>query len=694
MSNFFTFTAIVTFVGCLLVGCLYAWLLYATDKKLSVGLKRGLFALRTFVVALILWLIFAPLVKQVAYVPEKPIIVLAQDNSISVKAVKPANFNQQQYEANMQALARQLSAKYDVKTYSFSDTVQTGLDFTAKGKLSNATALVHQINDELLNRNVGAVIIASDGIFNRGGNPLYELNKIKAPIYTIALGDTIPKRDVLIANINYNNLVYLDNEFTLEIQVQAFESNGETTLLTVLENGKKVKEQPIKIANNSFVKEVQVKLKANKIGVQKYTVSLSQVKNEITTKNNTQTIFVEVIDGRQKVLIASEAPHPDIAAFKQTIANNKHYEVTVAIGDELEAIDPKQYSLAILYQLPGTGNSALPLLNKLNESQIALWYVIGAQSNLTALNQLQKAITFGRTNGALKEILPYQDDNFTAYQIAPELLKQIANYAPLQVPFASLSVNGNYQALLKQKIGKVNTQSPLLFFTVVNNKKIGFLVGEGIWKWKLEEAKSEQSYPLVNELIAKTVQYLAVKDDKRKFKVYSSKSTYEENENVILNATLYNDAFEAVNGPEVKVIIKNDVGKQYNYTFSANGLAYRLDAGTLPQGNYTYEAAVNLGNQKYTAKGAFYINALIAEYQQTTANHQLLNTMAAQSNGKMIMPANVLSIADELEKSGKVKTISYEDRKYEQLINLKWLFGLIIILWSTEWFFRKRNGEV
>jgi len=101
-----------------------------------------------------------------------------------------------------------------------------------------------------------------------------------------------------------------------------------------------------------------------------------------------------------------------------------------------------------------------------------------------------------------------------------------------------------------------------------------------------------------------------------------------------------------------------------------------------------------LGNQKYTAKGAFYINALIAEYQQTTANHQLLNTMAAQSNGKMIMPANVLSIADELEKSGKVKTISYEDRKYEQLINLKWLFGLIIILWSTEWFFRKRNGEV
>ena len=36
-----------------------------------------------------------------------------------------------------------------------------------------------------------------------------------------------------------------------------------------------------------------------------------------------------------------------------------------------------------------------------------------------------------------------------------------------------------------------------------NGKKIGFLIGEGIWKWKLEEAKKEQSFPLLNELISK-----------------------------------------------------------------------------------------------------------------------------------------------------------------------------------------------
>ena len=694
MGIFFTATAIFTFLACLALGCLYAWVLYDTNKSLTQRLKYALAGLRIVVVTVITFLLFAPLVKRITYTPEKPIIVIAHDNSISVAAVEPAGFNRKKYQQDLQKLTDQLSAKYEVKTYSFSDSVKAGLDFSGTGKLSNASGLINQLNDELLNRNVGAVIIASDGIFNRGGNPLYELNKIKAPFYTIALGDTIAKRDVLIANVNYNNLVYLDNEFTLDVQVQAYESKGETTQLSIALNGAKVREQSVVINANSFVKDVQLKLKANKIGVQKYTLNVSSVKNEITAKNNSQTIFIEVIDGRQKILLASAVPHPDIATIKQAIELNKHYEVTVALADELNAIDLNNYSLAILYQLPGNNDIATPLVNKLQESKISLWYIMGAQSNIAAFNRLQTKLNFSRANGSLQEVFAYADPNFTTFNLDAAALKQLNNYDPLQMPFANMSINGNYTAALNQRIGKINTQSPLLFFMDDNGKKLGYLIGEGIWKWKLEEAKTGQYLPLVNELISKTVQFLSVKDDKRKFKAYGSKSTYEENENIVLNATLYNDAYEPVNTPDVKVQIKNGEGKVFNYTFSKFGAAYKLAAGTLAQGNYSYTAVTQLGNKNYTAKGAFYVNALIAEYQQTKANHQLLFSMAQQSNGKMVMPADLLSLLAEIEKSGQVKTISYEDRKYEELINLKWLFALIVVLLSIEWFLRKRNGEV
>jgi hypothetical protein len=693
MGNFFSASSLFTFIACLLLGCLYAWLLYRKNKNLPQNLKYALTTLRILVIAAIAWLFFAPLVKRISYTPEKPIVVLAHDNSISVDQIEPVGFNKRKYQQDLKQLAEQLSSKYEVKTYSFSDSVKSGLNFSGQGKLSNASLLFNQLNDELLNRNVGAVILASDGIFNRGGNPLYELNKIKTPVYTIAMGDTIPKRDVLIANVNYNNLVYLDNEFTLDVQVQAYESKAETTQLSVLENGAKVKEQSIAINSNSFVKDVQIKLKANKIGIQKYTINLSSLKNEITTKNNSQTIFIEVIDARQKILLAAAAPHPDITAIKQAIELNKHYEVTVALADELNTVDPTKYSLAILYQLPGYSNGALPLINKLKNAKISVFYIVGAQSSLYTLSQVQDVISFEKIT-SLQEIFPYSEPNFTAFNLDANSLKQLNDYDPLQMPFANMSINKVYTAVLNQRIGKVNTQNPLLFYADDNGKKLGFLLGEGIWKWKLEEAKNEQNFPLFNELISKTVQYLSVKDDKRKFKVYSTKSTFDENENVVLNATLYNDAYEPVNTPDVYVQVKNTDGKTFNYTFSKFGSTYQLDAGTMPQGNYTYLASTVLGDKKYTASGAFYVNALIAEYQQTTANHQLLYTMAQQSGGKMVMPSNLLSLINELEKSGQLKTISYEDRKYEELINLKWLFGLIVLLLSTEWFLRKRNGEI
>ncbi len=690
MINFFTFS----FLACLALGALYAWLLYGKLTHLPLRLRIVLSTIRVIAVTLISWMLFAPLFKKIAYTPQKPIIILAHDNSLSVAHIKPSGFNAKAYQKDMSDLVTKLSSKYEVKTYSFSDSVKSGLDFSGDGKLSNGAALIDQLNDELLNQNLGAVIIASDGIFNRGGNPLYSLKQLNAPVYTIAMGDTIPKRDVLIADVSYNNLVYLDNEFTLGIQVQAYQGKGETTQLTVKENGVKVKEERVELNSNSFIKNIPIKFKAGKVGVQKYSISVSALKNEITTKNNTQTIFVEVIDARQKILLVSASAHPDIATLKQAIELNKHYEVKVVLPEELNQVELNTFSLAILYQFPDQSNANQVFVNQVKASKMPLWFILGAQTSSNNFNLFQRLVKLNRTNGAIQEIFPLIEPNFTLFTVNPDAVKQLIDYDPLQSPFGNLSINGSYSAILNQKIGRVNTQSPLWFFMNDEGRKMGFLLGEGVWKWKLEEAKKDQSFPLVNELISKTIQYLSVKDDKRKFKVYANKATFDENERIVLNATLYNDAYEPINSADVMVQIKSENGKLFNYNFTKSENSYRLDVGSLPEGNYSYSASTTLGNQKYSAVGSFYVNGLITEYQQTTANHQLLYTMSQQNGGKMVMPNNILSIANELEKNDQIKTVSYEDRKYEELINFKWLFAFILLLLSVEWFLRKRNGEV
>ncbi|HMI01517.1 MAG TPA: hypothetical protein VK541_03495 [Pedobacter sp.] len=694
MSDSFTIYTLLVLSGCLLTGLLFAWLLYRGTEHLDKRLRYCLAAARVIVVAGIGFLLFFPLVRRVSYNLEKPIIVIGQDNSLSVGGIKPPGFDEKQYQDDLQRLADQLAKSYEVKVYNFSDGVRNGFDFGNKGKLTNGFQFIDRLNDELLNRNVGAVILASDGIFNRGGSPLYDINKLKAPVYTIALGDTVPKKDGLIANVNHNSLVYLDNEFTMEIQVQAFESKGESTRLTVTENERQVYENNIEVTSDAFVQHVQVKLKASKLGIQRYTVRLSPLRNEISERNNIQQVFIDVIDARQKVLIAAAGPHPDIAALKEAITLNKYYDLKVALGDELNGLNVNDYSLVILYQLPGLQGEGNAFLGKVQQSSAAVWYILGAQSNLYAFNQMQKQVNYNGNSATLQDVFSYADPNFTAFDLNPLAAKIIEDLDPLQSPFGKVTVAANAAVALSQRIGKIRTGVPLLFFVNDNGRKSGYLIGEGMWRWRLSEAQQDQPAGVFNGLFSNTVQYLAVKDDKRKFKVYTSKNTFDENENVLINAVLYNDSYEAVNTPDVSIQLKNTEGKIYNFLFSRTESAYQLDAGTLPAGNYTFAASTVLGDKKHSARGLFYVNALNAEYQQTLANHQLLNSMSAQTNGKMYMPGDLLSIVKDIAGNEQIKTLSYEDRKYEELINFKWLFALILALLTLEWFFRKRNGEI
>jgi hypothetical protein len=694
MNSFFAGTSILYFIGCLALGFLYAWLLYRSNKNLDKKLKYGLTAVRIIAVAAIAWLLFAPLIKTLNYNLDKPVIIIGQDNSLSVGQVKAAGFDQKLYEQNLKALYDRLSDKYEVKAYNFGDSVGDGFNFENQGKLTDVSAFFQKIRDEYTNRNVGAIVLATDGIFNHGGNPLYSINQINSPVYTVALGDSIPKRDVLISNVNYNNIVYLDDDFTIEVQIQAFQSDRENTALTVSQNGAKVEQQSIAITGNSFIKTASVKLHASKIGVQKYTVQVGALSNEITTKNNSQTFYVEVIDGRQKVLVAAASPHPDLGVLKEAISLNKHYEGKLALADDLNSTDPSKFDLIVLYQLPDAQNISASFLQKAMALKKPIWYILGAQSNVNAFNQIQNQVNLSAANGSVQEVYPDFANGFTSFNLSEEDKKQFSGFDPLLMPFGRLTVNASATPVFNQRIGKVSTQQPLLFFTNENGLKAGYLMGEGLWRWKLSAAEIEIEQSSINNLISQTVQYLSVKDDKRRFKVFTSKSAYDENESIQFNGTLYNESYQPVNETEVNLQIKNDAGKLFNYVFSKTDKGYLLDAGAMPAGNYSYVANTSLGGQKFAAAGSFYVNALIAEYQQTTANHQLLNTISKQNNGRLFMPADLLKIADEILKNENIKTISYEDRKYDELINLKWLFGLILVLLSVEWFLRKRNGEL
>jgi len=687
----FTSESYLWLLACLGLGFAYAFVLYQRSAHFNKNLRYFLFALRALSIALIAFLIFSPLIKTISRTVEKPLIIIAQDNSESILLSEGKGFDSREYTDQLKKLEKDLSADYELRTFHFAEKMDEGLNLNFKGSLTDISSVFKQINDQFSNRNIGAIIMGSDGIYNRGSNPQYESKNLNAAIYTIALGDTIARRDLLISNVNYNTIAYLDNQFQIGISIEAYQSEGSNSMLTVSSESGVILSKPISISSNEFRQTILLNLPAEKKGLRAYTIKLAPLNNELSLINNNQTIFIEVIDGRKNVLIVANAPHPDISAIRQSIENNKNYSVKVRMVQEVLPSEIEEAGLLILHQLPSLTNNSKDIL-KLSEAKPIL-YVLGAQSNIPAFSASQNLMTLN-SNGMLQEANASVKTDFYAFTLSDLSRSKINNFGPLLTPFGNYALKGPASFLINQQIGKLPTEKPLLLFGEDVQRRISVLTGEGIWRWRLEDFQENSSHEAIDELIAKTVQYLVSSDDKRKFRVSTSKNNFDENEHVILNAELYNESFELVNSPDVNITLKNKAGRSYSFVFSRAVNSYVLDAGELPAGEYNYKALTSLGKLKYQAEGQFIISSQEAEYKQIIADHQLLYTISMQNGGEMLFPKQLDELPELIRTNEKVKSVSYENPKYSELIELELLFFLVLVLLSTEWLSRKRNGEI
>src|SRR5690606_33037488 len=110
---------------------------------------------------------------------------------------------------------------------------------------------------------------------------------------------------------------------------------------------------------------------------------INEVPDELTLANNQRSVFIDVIDGREKILVLGNAPHPDIAALRNAISSNENYEVDVAYISDFEG-GLADYNVLILHGLPSTtGNVAL--LGQIRNANIPVMVVASSQTNMGGL---------------------------------------------------------------------------------------------------------------------------------------------------------------------------------------------------------------------------------------------------------------------------------------------------------------------
>lgn len=684
---------------CIATGMLFAYLLYGRKKFVfseneNKWWRYGLASLRFLSTALIAFLLLSLLVKTKRTEEEKPIILLLQDNSSSLN-VSFGKFPKDRYAQQLQMLQEKIKDRYELISYNFG----SGLSDFKSPDYSEKETDISNAMDEIFMRhgsqNIAAVILASDGIFNKGNSPIYNKNALSIPFYTIALGDTSVKKDAMIRSVRYPEIVYLGDQFTINVQIEANHLQGQSTVLEITApDGKVLLNKVIAITEDRFTFQTDAIGDALKPGILQYKVRLKTLVGEAITENNYDVAYVEVIDGRQKVLMLYDAPHPDVKAFRNAIEQNKNYQFEEA---DIKAYNGnyKESDLVILHGLPSVGAAAkINMIQEIVSSNTPVLLVLSSNTNIAQFNTIQRILQISGASLNGNDVFPVYQPSFSKFTLNEATLTTIQNLPPLLAPFGKYQLATTADVFYKQQIGNIRTDNPLMVFNEVNARKIGMICGEGIWRWRVNEFLQTGKFDATDEIINKCVQYLTVKGDKRRFRVHTPKNVFNANEAIRIDAELYDESYELVNDVDAGCVVKGDNGKEYGYTFDKTINAYTLNAGILPVGDYSINAKATYKGKANAATSNFSIRPVIIETLNTQANHSLLNGIAAQSGGKMYTPDSMQRIAEDLEKNDKIKSILYDTFTTRPLIDMKWLFFIILLLLISEWFIRKYNGNI
>lgn len=677
---------------CLLIAFIITGILYYKNgTDMSKRLLWGLSMLRFTAVFLIASLLLSPILKSTKERVEMPIIVVAHDNSKSVALGKDSLFVKRELNKRLDEMKKSLEEVAMIEEYTFGSEVKQSNVIDFKEKKSDYASLISEVKDIYYNRNIAAVVVVGDGISNAGNNPLYVSDDLPFSIHSIALGDTIIKRDVSISKVTSNDITYKGNKFPLEVIIESKLLKGKKGDIRISNNGKILETRGIAIDADDYYSVQTFNIDAANVGIQRYDISVTTFEEEQNISNNHRVVYINVLEEKQNIAIIASTVHPDVGALNRSLSSNINYAVETFIGTT--NVDLDKFDAVILHQIPDKKGLFNGIINKIKGKDIPTLVIIGSNTSLIDLNKMGIGINIA-SRGSLNESLPVFNTLFSAFKVREETQKLIAMFPPLMSPLGNYNIDKKAIIMINQRIGSYATDMPMFMFSEGAESRYGIITGENIWRWRLFCYDKMENFEAFDELMSKTVQYLVTINDKSKFRIKCEKNISIDND-MFFTGELYNDNYELINDVEVFLNLKDDNDGEYNYTMNSTSNGnYTLNVGKLASGVYKYKAKCDVGNKKHEVNGEFIVSNIDLETVNTVANHKLLSRLAEKYNGIVVYPDDINHLVEHIKKQSDLKPVSYTSISYDYITDKWWILVLIITLLSTEWFLRKWGGQL
>ncbi|MEO1632086.1 MAG: vWA domain-containing protein, partial [Bacteroidota bacterium] len=315
-------------VLCLLAGLGLAMFTYRRSVPSPQGGRLGLLVgLRSIALALVLFLLFEPIWRSVTRSEEPPVLAVLVDDSQSLSedetasTLRAALVSIDKLDVPAEALRR---FRFDdgVRPLSPDDTLSQG------GSRTDLALALSSVVDELERDHLAGVVLVSDGRTTAGRNPIYLAERYPVPIYTVVVGDTTAQRDVRLNRVITNEIAYVGVEVPVQVGVFHDGFPGERVTVTLTEEGRRLATEVLTLGDDGTESTVELLVSPSTPGLRRYTVAVTSLEGEVTTRNNTEAVTIRVLENRRRVLFVAAAPGPDVSALRRLVSTDPNIELT------------------------------------------------------------------------------------------------------------------------------------------------------------------------------------------------------------------------------------------------------------------------------------------------------------------------------------------------------------------------------
>jgi len=688
-----------------------AWWMYRQTSDLLPRIPRYLLLGFRFLVFVLLGiLLLEPLLNYIQRMSSPPIVAVLQDVSESIVIQKDSQFVKEEYPELLDKFVDEFDDNsYVVDLWQYASQlnpleVGDSLVFNQEG--TNISMALEEVQKKYQNQNLGALVLISDGISTTGTNPLYMTEQMRQPLFTVLLGDTTQQRDVQIQDILYNEIAYLKSEMPIRVKVNVIGYPQQDIRVALSKGDEMIESKTVKLGGTIQSKEVDFYFQPEETGLQQYTLSVTRLADEISYRNNSKRIFVNVLETRRRIALIAGGPHPDIGALRRTFETDESYELVPFIlkqsgefyDDPLEQ-DLDLFDLIILHNFPESSRDEgviENLVELVEEEKKPVMIFIGKSTDLRMMEPLfpYMAITPGEIKFRTEEVIAnfltkYQQHS--TFTFSRTWLNWASTAPPIFHNRSTWQPKPTAEVYATAKIKNVELDYPVFALQSYLGRKNMVFVGENFWRMRTHSYIELEGFGAFDDWIINNVKWLTVTDDKRKFKVEPTKNIFTGSEPVVVKGQVYDDSYNPVPGVDIKVSLRNPNGTVNDYYLNeATPAQYTTQLYNLAEGTYSYEAeGTKTDRLMGRDKGSFSIGKSNIEHFQLQANQDVMQQLALRTGGEFQYARDLRDVAEKLKNLSGLKPLVDFKTQRQSIVDFPWLLALLLILLSVEWVVRK-----